>query len=160
MFNSPAKREAARLAFGNKKGFDDFMRYVADEEKLFETYKAANLNSATAKRLAQLVSGSDTGSELAGIFGYTLGLKGGGIAPAMVGHATKRGYQAIFNPRERARQRLQTMSEHQADLLMGDNLRAIMEPNTVYGLLGQGMPQSGAFLAGGAISPTVGGLLE
>ena len=143
VFDKPNGRAIIRSVFGDEDKFREFMDVVGTERKMYETFTEAVGNSKTAKRMWDVdVPGSNT----AALGGYLLGLKMGGIAPAIVGFGTKKMYQKLMKPG--IVKRMQHGSEEVNRMLSTgganapDMLNYIMKPQTLGGLLGQGVPTS------------------
>lgn len=150
IFDRPNVRDAVRVAFGSKKKFNDFMDYVTSEQKRFDTFAKANLNSSTARRLAQ--QETQMGGKLAALFGYGAAMSTGmGLPPSIGGYLSRKGYEAAV-PKGGAAQHANAMAQNQADMLMSGNLQSLMRPNTVGGLLDTGIPTTGAIGTGGLLA--------
>jgi hypothetical protein len=158
IFDRPNQRDSLKVAFGDERKFNDFMSLIEQEQKMFDTYKRAGLNSATARRLA----GADSlGEQLSALAGYATGMSaGGGIPPSIAGHLAKRGYNAAFPGARGASEAMQRVNQSQADVLMSSDLVNLMRPHTLGGLLSTGTPVApqmgvGAATASGLLHPNV-----
>jgi hypothetical protein len=149
IFDKPRKLEAVRAAFGGRKQYDDFMNYIEQEQKMFNTFKEATANSKTAKYLA---AGENPGGRLAQIIGYTgaLGAGGGELARAS-GFAAQKLYGAL-SPKVAQQARKAAVTARQGGLLMGKDLEAITQPQTMGGLLATGAPVTPSAMMGGLLS--------
>lgn len=162
VLNNPYNREAIQLAFRDMRAWDDFVRFVSEESKMFDTFSQVAGNSQTAKRLMEIAGVSDPGSQLAALSGYAIGLSaGGGIPPSIAGFLSKRAYQGIADPAGRVARMVQNTSNRQADMLMQGadgpvNLSKIMEPQTLRGLLNTDIPLMPVRAAGGATTGLLG----
>lgn len=145
LWNQPNAREALRVAFGSKDKFDEFMEYVAKEQRMYQTYHQAVGNSQTARRLAQMEVAQ--GGGLAYAMGY-LGAQQ--LAPnlpmGLAGALSRRGYEEIANPSPAQIAAMQQQSREMANMMMSRDLQNIMRPQTLGGLLDTGIP----------LAPTVG----
>ena len=129
LFDRPNTREALRVAFGGRQQFDDFMRYIGREQRMFETFRQAVGNSATARRLAQA---EGAGGDLASFVTY------GGTGSLVAAGIARRAFNAM-RPSVRAQTRQNQVGERQAQMLTQQGSTAldeIMRPVT--GLLGTG----------------------
>ena len=150
-------RQILETVFGGQKPFEEFMDLLGREAKMQRTFEVAVGNSATARRLAQ--AQTTFGEQLAKLGGYGVSLGfGGWVPPSIGGHMAGRAYQATGLPK-RAAQTYEQVTGNQANLLMGSGLDALMQPKTLGGLLGTGVPTSAAGLATG-LNPAMQGLLE
>ena len=161
VMNNPYNREAIRLAFGEQRAWDDFVNFVSQESRMFDTFSQVAGNSKTAKRLMEIAGVSDPGSQLAALTGYALGLSaGGGIPPSIAGFLSKRAYQGIADPAGRVARMIQETSGRQADMLMQGangpaNMSKIMQAQQLGGLLNTDVPLLPTMAAPGV----TGGLL-
>lgn len=162
VMNNPYNREAIRLAFPDQRAWDDFVRFVSDESRMFDTFSQVAGNSKTAKRLMEIAGANDPGSQLAALSGYALGLSaGGGIPPSISGFLAKRAYQGMADPAGRVARMVQNTSNRQADMLMQGangpaNLSQIMEPQMMQRLLSTDIPLLPVRAAGGATQGILG----
>lgn len=142
LFDKPNAQATLELAFGGKKKFQEFMDYVAQEQKMFETFKKAVGNSSSARRLAQ--QHVSAGGKFAALLGYGAGMSTGtGMPPSISGYLARKGYEAVA-PAGIQNAAGRNLSQNQADMLMSGNLEALMRPNTVGGLLDTGIPTTSA----------------
>lgn len=150
VFKSKKAKEALEVALGGRKNLRDFLSFIKSEERMFDTFRQAVGNSATAKRLS---AGPDVGGKLAALFGYTSALaSGSGAPPAIVGYGARRAYESIApQGRRLASERIQRGV--QSDALMGgtEQLENLMRGKTVGGLLNTGVPQTAAGATGGLL---------
>ncbi len=154
IFDSPNKREAVRIAFGNRQNFDDFMRYIEGEQRKFETFKQAVGNSATAKRVLQQTG--DPGGILAGALGL------GTTGSLLVAGAARRLYQAV-RPSARRAQRAEDVINLQAPMLTSADpamLQQLQRGTSLGGLLATGGQPSVGVGLGGLLSTSVPGAIE
>jgi hypothetical protein len=142
-------RNALREVFGDDDKFRQFMNLLETENKMQLTFETAVGNSATARRLSQ--GATDFGEKLSSLVGYGLGISTGlGIPPSTTGFLAGRAYRASGGPK-RAQQAYEGIVGGQADMLMSNNLRDIMSPVTLGGLLDTGAPATSSLLGGGLI---------
>lgn len=156
------KKRIIRAVFGDDASFDDFMRYVQAEKAKFDTFKAANLNSTTIKRLMQQVN--DPVQDMAGLMARSAAMSaGGGLATmgisARLGQRLMRGLRG-YKPDEQAIYRANTQS---GMLMQGQQgVQDLMKPYTMQGLLNTDIPQMplqalpramGGAAAGGLLAP-------
>lgn len=148
IFDSPNKREAMTIAFGGRKRFDDFMDFIEQEQKMFNTYAEAVGNSKTARRLFQ----DDTmGGKLAALLGYAGSLSNVTHLPPSIGaYLSRKAYETAQKNIQGNPQ--QMLSQGQANLLTSRNLDALMQPNTIHGLLDTGVPNIAAQGVGGLLA--------
>jgi len=140
LFDKPNTREALKLAFGGKKNFEEFMDFIGREQKMFETFKHAVGNSATARRLAQ--AGDDSaGGKLAGLLGFVGAMATGmRIPPSVGGYAARKGYESVAQAGGRTT-RFNALNEAKRQLLQSNDLSKITTPpNALGGLLVAGAP--------------------
>lgn len=155
LFNIDNKRKVLNTVFGGKKQFDEFLAYVKQEQKMFETYKGA-MGSQTANRLQ---SSANLGAQLAALGGYAGGMSfGGALPPAITGYLTKRGYMAAQNALQRTP--IDEARKQQARLLMGSDLGQVLNPSTIGGLMSPDLPvaplrATGSLISGGILNPDV-----
>lgn len=162
VMNNPYNREAIRLAFSDQRAWDDFVQFVAEESRMFDTFSQVTGNSKTAKRLMEIAGASDPGSQLAALSGYAFGLSaGGGIPPSIAGWLSKTAYNGIVDPSGRVARMVQNTSNRQADMLMQGangpaNLSQIMEPEMMQRLLNTDVPLLPVRASGGATMGILG----
>lgn len=127
LFDRPNTREALRIAFGGRQQFDDFMRYIGQEQRMFETFRQATGNSVTSRRLAQA---QGAGGDLAAMLGY------GSTGSLVISGLSRR--LANMMPAARRQANQQAVGQQQAQQLMGGStaLDEVMAP--ISGLLGTG----------------------
>jgi len=143
VLNSPGKEEAVRLAFESDEAFDNFLKFVDMEARMFETMKQVTGNSSTARRTLQEMAIADPMEQLAALGGYAAGLSfGGSVPPSIAGYLTKTGYRGVFGNRraEGIRQMVRDVSNYQADTLLGNDLASVLQQKQLPGLLGTDMP--------------------
>lgn len=148
-----SKRKSERslqAVFGDETNFNQFMRYVEGERAKFETFKAANLNSASIKRLMQQMN--DPVEDLAGLMTTAAALKAGG-GLAMMGLSRRLGTSALrgmrgFKPDEAAIFR----NNVQGGMLTqgAEGVADLMQPYTMKGLLNTDIPMATPWVVGGA----------
>jgi hypothetical protein len=149
LFDKPNMRATLELAFGGKQKFQEFMDFIAQEQKMFQTFKQAVGNSSSARRLAQ--QGVSTGGKLAALIGYGTAMSTGVKMPPSIGsYLTRKAYESVV-PTGIQNQAGRNLSQNQADMLMSSNLEKLMRPNTVGGLLDTGIPTTGAVATTGLI---------
>jgi hypothetical protein len=152
LFKSERARAALEVALGGRSKLNEFMQFVQGEQRMFDTFRAAVGNSATARRLKQT---PEVGGKLAALFGYTGALASGtGAPPAIVGYGARRAYEMIA-PQGRAMAQERLTRGAQAPLLMGEGagvLDDLMRNKTLGGLLNTGVPQTTAAGTGGLLS--------
>ena len=157
IFDNPRMREAVEVAFGDSRKFREFMDFIAQEQRMFETFRQATGNSATARRL--MSQSNEHIGRAAGLMGF------GATGSLLVGATAKRAAQGIaniFRPAARQQARQQAMDQQISGALTqgGDVtglLQRLQQPNTLGGLLGTGVPTTAAGATGGLLST---GLLQ
>ncbi len=152
LFDNPRTREALRIAFGGKQKFDEFMTFIEQEQKMFNTFKEAVGNSKTAQRIIDQTT--DTTGRLAGIFGFA------STGSLLVAGAARRLANVVM-PGRRAAERATQLANRQADVLMQEGQSGLQQALTqrqLGGLLDTGVPMSvgrgtGGLLATGIPQP-------
>ena len=142
VIGSPQKERVLSAVFGDRKSFQDFMAYVASENKMFQTMKEAMSNSNTVRKILQ--QHPDVGRKYAMQFGYNASLgpstQGMAIGPRLGGAIAESAY-GMFNPREAAAQHGTNVANRQAQMLMSKDLQSMMQRQSLGGLLDTGVPQ-------------------
>ena len=158
--NSRKKEKMLELAFGDKGQFEEFMNYLVTEDKMFQTMKDATSNSLTARRLLQ--QDPDVGKRFATQFGYNIGLgrqnqQPVGMGPRLSAFLAETA-QEMVNPEASRLARMQQQSDMQAQMLLSKDLKNVITPHTIGGLLDTGVPTTPAVAVPGLLS--TGGLHE
>lgn len=158
--NSRRKEKILETVFGNKAQFREFMDYLANEDKMFQTMKDATSNSLTARRLLQ--QNPEIGQKFLTQIGYNVGLgrqnqQPIGVGPRLSAFAFETAGELI-NPEAERLLRAHQIADLQAGMLLGKDLKGVTTPNTVGGLLDTGVPRLPAVAVPGLLS--TGGLHE
>lgn len=147
VFNIPAKEEAVKAAFGSQRKFDEFAKYISQEQKKFELVRLAG-GSDTKQRAAQ---GEDLGKQMSQLAGYSLGPSaGGGILPSMAGYGLGKAYTSIRDAFGLGPVRRPEMMQNLSDIIGAKDISALSQPMLLNPLLRTGAGKPMGLLTRGA----------